>query len=47
MHKACCLTIAGQTYASTIGYKSRSERMQLTYPNGVFVNREYTDRREL
>ena len=41
------LTIGGITYTTSMGYNSRNELTQYTYPDGTLVGRSYTNRGEL
>ena len=41
------LTIAGQTYTTTIGYDAKGQLTSYTYPDGTVVTRAYTARGEL
>lgn len=38
------LTIASQTYTTTIGYDAKNQLTSYTYPDGAVVGRSYTDR---
>lgn len=41
------LTVAGQTYTTSVDYDDASRKTQMTYPDGTVLNRSYTDRNQL